>query len=125
MSRSTSAPAVHKRRKRLLRNTKGYWGNASRLPRYAKQAYDRAGQFAYRDRRKKKSTFRQLWIVRINAACRKHGLRYSEFINGLNKANIQLDRKTLSELAIHDAPGFAALVAKVKEALAAAQPGED
>ena len=119
MPRSTQSPAVRKRRKRVLRATKGYWGNASRLPRYAKQAYDRAGQYAYRDRRKKKTTFRQLWIIRINSACRLHGLRYSQFICGLKKAEIGMDRKALSELAINDATAFEALVTKAKEALAA------
>ena len=118
MSRTTNAPAVRKRRKRVLRATKGYWGNASRLPRYAKQAYDRAGQFAYRDRRKKKTHFRQLWIVRINAACRPHDINYSQFIRGLKAAKIDLNRKTLSELAIHDAAAFEAVVAKAKAALA-------
>lgn len=117
MSRSTNSPAVRKRRKRVLKATKGYFGNASRLPRYAKQAYDRAGQFAYRDRRKKKTTFRQLWIVRINAACRANGINYSQFIRGLKAAKIQLDRKTISELAIHDDAAFQVLVSKAKAAL--------
>lgn len=117
MARTTNAPAIRKRRKRILKATKGYWGNASRLPCYAKQAYDRAGQFAYRDRRKKKTTFRQLWIVRINAACRLHEISYSRFMNGLKKAGIILDRKALSELAIHDETAFNALIEKVKDAL--------
>lgn len=103
-----------------MRSAKGYFGNASRLYRYAKQANDRAGQFAYRDRRTKKREFRKLWIVRINAACRQHGVAYSRFIAGLNKAGIELDRKALSELAIHDEVGFKALVEKAQSALAEA-----
>lgn len=117
MARTTNAPAVRKRRKRILHAAKGYWGNASRLPCYAKQANDRAGQFAYRDRRKKKTVFRQLWIVRINAACRLHEISYSRFMNGLKKAKIGLDRKALSELAVHDASAFSVLAEKAKSAL--------
>ena len=95
----------------------GASGNASRLYRYAKQATDRAGQFAYRDRRAKKREFRKLWIVRINAACRQHGVAYSRFMAGLKRAGIELDRKALSELAIHDEAAFAALVEKSRGAL--------
>jgi large subunit ribosomal protein L20 len=120
MPRATSSPAVRRRRKRLLKSTKGYWGNASRLPRYAKQARDRAGQFAYRDRRKKKTTMRQLWIIRINAACRANDISYSHFMNGLKKADIEMDRKALSELAIHNEAAFNQLIAYAKEALKAA-----
>lgn len=110
--------ASRKRRKRTLRQTKGYFGNASRLYRYAKQAADRAGQFAYRDRRNKKREFRKLWIVRINAACRMNGIAYSRFMAGLKKAGIELDRKALSELAIHDEIAFKGLVEKAQGALA-------
>ena len=112
--------ASRNRRKRVLRSTKGYFGNASRLYRYAKQASDRAGAYAYRDRRTKKREFRKLWIVRINAACRHHGMAYSRFIAGLSKAGIELDRKALSELAIHDEAGFKALIEKAQGALAGA-----
>ncbi len=112
MPRSTQSVATRKRRKRTLQQTKGYWGNKSRLYRYAKEAVDRAGQFAYRDRRKKKSTWRQLWIVRVNAACRAHDINYSRFIHGLKLAGIELDRKSLSEIAINDEPAFKALVEK-------------
>ena len=112
--------ASRKRRKRTLRQTKGYFGNASRLYRYAKQANDRAGQFAYRDRRAKKREFRKLWIVRINAACRQHGVAYSRFMAGLKTAGIELDRKALSELAIHDEVAFKALIEKAQGALAEA-----
>lgn len=118
MPKSQNHTASRKRRQRTLRQTKGYFGNASRLYRYAKQATDRAGQFAYRDRRVKKREFRKLWIVRINAACREHGMAYSRFMAGLSKAGIELDRKALSEMAIHDAVAFKALVEKAQGALA-------
>ena len=120
MPKAQNHAASRKRRKRTLRSTKGYFGNASRLYRYAKQAADRAGVFAYRDRRTKKREFRKLWIVRINAACRQHGMAYSRFIAGLNKAGIELDRKALSELAIHDEAAFKALVEKAQSALTTA-----
>ena len=119
MTRVRNGVATKKRRKKVLKKAKGYFGNKSRLFRYAKDAVQRAEAFAYRDRRKKKTEFRQLWIVRINAACRPEGLRYSEFINGLNKADVKLDRKALSELAIHEPAAFKELVEKAKTALAA------
>lgn len=119
MSRVRNAVATKKRRKKVLKKAKGYFGNKSRLFRYAKDAVQRAECYAYRDRRKKKTVFRQLWIVRINAACRAEGLRYSEFINGLNKADVKLDRKALSELAIHEPTMFKELIEKAKSALAA------
>ena len=117
MPKTRNAPATRKRKKRLLKKTKGYFGNKSRLFRYAKDALWRARQFAYRDRRKKKTEFRQLWIVRINAACRAEGMAYSRFIEGLKAANIDMDRKALSELAIHDEEAFKALINLSKEAL--------
>jgi len=119
MPRARNAVATKKRRKKVLKKAKGYFGNKSRLYRYAKDAVERAEQFAYRDRRKKKSDFRKLWIVRINAACRAEGMRYSQFINGLTKAGIQLNRKALSELAIHEPEAFKELVGKAKTALEA------
>ena len=119
MPRVRNAAATKKRRKKVLKKAKGYFGNKSRLFRYAKDAVERAEAYAYRDRRKKKTTFRQLWIVRINAACRAEGLRYSQFIDGLNKADIKLDRKALSELAIHEPDVFKELIGKAKTALAA------
>ena len=119
MPRARNAVATKKRRKKVLKKAKGYFGNKSRLYRYAKDAVERAEQYAYRDRRKKKSVFRKLWIVRINAACRAEGLRYGQFINGLNKAGIQLNRKALSELAIHEPEAFKELVGKAKTALEA------
>jgi len=117
MPRVTNAVATRKRRKRTLKAASGYYGNKSRLYRYAKAALERAGQFAYRDRRKKKTTMRQLWIVRINAACRPLGLTYCRFIAGLHAQGIQMDRKAMSEMAIHDTPAFEALVAQAKTGL--------
>ena len=116
MPRATNAPATRARRKKVLKKARGYFGNASRLFRYAKHAVDRAEQYAYRDRRKKKSEFRQLWIVRINAACREEGINYSRFMNGLKKLGIEINRKSLSELAVNDPDAFKALIEKVKAA---------
>lgn len=118
MPRVVNAVATKKRRQRVLRTTRGYFGNKSRLFRYAKDAMWRAGKFAYRDRKKLKTEMRQLWIVRINAACRAAGMSYSRFISGLKKINIDMNRKSLSELAIHDEQAFNALVSQVKAALA-------
>ena len=117
MPRVTNAVATKKRRKKILKATRGYFGNKSRLFKYAKEAMWRAGKFAYRDRRKKKTEFRQLWIVRINAACRASGVQYSRFMNGLKKLSIEMDRRSLSELAKHDEIAFKALVEKAKVAL--------
>lgn len=117
MPRVTNAVATKKRRKKVLKATRGYFGNKSRLFRYAKEAMWRAGKFAYRDRRKKKTEFRQLWIIRINAACRACGMQYSRFMNGLKKLSIEMDRRSLSELAIHDEIAFKAIVEKAKSAL--------
>ena len=114
MPRARNAFATRKRRKKVLKKAKGYFGNKSRLFRYAKDAVDRAEAYAYVHRRKRKTEFRQLWIVRINAACRNEGMRYGEFMNGLNKAGIELNRKVLSELAIHEPDSFKELVAKAK-----------
>ena len=117
MPRVTNAVATKKRRKKVLKATRGYFGNKSRLFKYAKEAMWRAGKFAYRDRRKKKTEFRQLWIVRINAACRANDMQYSRFMNGLKRLSIEMDRRSLSELAIHDEIAFKALVEKAKVAL--------
>lgn len=117
MPRVTNAVATKKRRKKVLKATRGYFGNKSRLFKYAKEAMWRAGKFAYRDRRKKKTEFRQLWIVRINAACRANGMQYSRFMNGLKRLSIEMDRRSLSELAIHDEIAFKALIEKAKVAL--------
>ncbi len=118
MTRVTNGVATRKRRKKMIKLAKGYFGNKSRLYTFAKDAVLRAGAYAFRDRRKKKSEFRQLWIVRLNAACRAEGLPYNRFICGLKKANISLDRKQLSELAIRNDNAFKEIVAKVKQALA-------
>ena len=119
MPRARNVAATRKRRKKVLKKAKGYFGNKSRLFRYAKDAVDRGEAYAYSHRRKRKTEFRQLWIVRINAACRAEGIRYVEFIHGLVKANIDLNRKVMSELAIHEPESFKELVAKAKAALEA------
>src|SRR6476469_2268601 len=116
--RTTNAVPRKRRKNRLFQKTKGYVGGRRRLLRTAKENLVRAEAFAFRDRRARKREFRKLWIVRISAACRERGLRYSEFINGLNKAKIELDRKSLSELAIFDPAAFDAIVAQVKAAIA-------
>jgi large subunit ribosomal protein L20 len=116
--RTTNAVPRKRRKNRLFQKTKGYVGGRRRLLRTAKENLVRAEAFAFRDRRARKREFRKLWIVRISAACRERGIRYSEFINGLVKANIELDRKTLSELAIFDPAAFDAIVAKAKAAIA-------
>ena len=108
------------KRKKLLGLAKGFFLNKSKLYRAAQQAVDRAGNFAYAGRRNKKRDFRRLWIVRINAATRVHDLSYSQFIAGLKRAGVTLDRKALAEVAATDATGFAALVAKAKAAPATA-----
>jgi large subunit ribosomal protein L20 len=115
VKRGVTARARHKK---VLNAAKGYYGARSRIYRVAVQAVTKAGQYAYRDRRQKKRQFRQLWIVRINAAARQNGLSYSRFINGLKKASIEIDRKILSDIAVHDKATFAALVEKAKAALA-------
>lgn len=108
----------HKRHKRILAQAKGYRGARSRSFRVAKQAVIKAGQYAYRDRRQKKRQFRSLWITRINAAARRHGLSYSQFIHGLEVAELRLDRKILADLAVHEQEAFADLAGKAKAALA-------
>ena len=117
--RTTKGAARNKAKNRLFKKTKGYVGGRGTLLRTAKETLIRAEAYAFRDRRVRKREFRKLWIIRINAASRERGLRYSELINGLNKANIELDRKMLSEMAIHDASAFDAVVEKAREALAA------
>jgi large subunit ribosomal protein L20 len=114
MPRVVNAVATKKRRKRLLKKARGYFGNKSRLFRYAREEVRRAGTFAYRDRKRKKTVMRQLWIVRINAACRELGISYCRFIDALNKLGIQLDRRALSELAIQDPIAFETIVGKAK-----------
>ncbi|MFT3804163.1 MAG: 50S ribosomal protein L20 [Burkholderiaceae bacterium] len=120
VKRGVTARARHKK---ILAAAKGYRGRRSTVFRIAKQAVMRAGQYAYRDRRNRKRVFRSLWIARINAAARQHGITYSAFINGLNKASIGLDRKVLADLAVHDKPAFAAIVEKAKGSLAGRSAG--
>ena len=117
MARATNSPASRKRRKKVLKYAKGYFGNKSKLFRYAKEAVQHAWQYAYAARRKKKGDFRGLWIVRLNAACRNAGISYSRFIEGLKAANIALDRKILSDIAIRDEVAFNALVQQAQDAL--------
>ena len=105
------------RHRKILRKAKGYYGARSKLYRTAKQAVIKAGQYAYRDRRQRKRQFRRLWIVRINAAARQFDLSYSRFIDGLNKAEIEVDRKVLADLAVHDIAAFGALAEKAKASL--------
>lgn len=117
--RTTKGAARTQARKRLLKRAKGFVGGRRKLLRTAKETLVRAGVYAFRDRRRRRRDFRQLWITRISAAVRQHGLSYSQFVRGLKVANIQLDRKMLSEIAIHDASGFEAVVKEVRQALAA------
>ena len=118
MPRVKRGVTAHRRHKKVLKQAKGYYGARSRVYRVAIQAITKAGQYAYRDRRVKKRTFRSLWIARINAQARVEGISYSRLIAGLNKAGIALDRKVLSDLAIHDKPAFAQIVNQAKAALA-------
>ncbi|HTL66888.1 MAG TPA: 50S ribosomal protein L20 [Lacunisphaera sp.] len=119
MPRTTNAPASRKRRKKVLKYAKGYFGNKSKLFRYAKEAVQHAWQYAYIDRKKKKANMRGLWIVRLNAACREAGISYSRFIEGLKAAKIELDRRALSEIAIADPVAFTSLVKQAQDALQA------
>ena len=119
MTRTTKGAARNKAKRRLYKRAKGYRGGRGNLLRTVKATLVRAEVYAYRDRHVRKRNFRRLWIIRINAAVRQHGLRYSEFIHGLNKASIELDRKMLSEMAIHDPAGFDVVVEQAKAALAA------
>lgn len=118
MARVKRGVTARARHKKLLAKAKGYQGAKSRTYRAAKQQVIKSGQYAYRDRRVKKREFRALWIQRINAATNALGLSYSRFIDGMNKAGVVLDRKVLSDIAVHDKPAFAALVAQAKAALA-------
>ncbi len=118
MPRVKRGVTAHRRHKKILKQAKGYYGARSRIYRVAKQAVIKAGQYAYRDRRVKKRTFRALWITRINAASRANGLTYSRLIAGLKKAEIGLDRRVLADLAVHDKEAFAAVVERAKAALA-------
>ena len=117
MARIKGAMMTRKRRNKVLKLAKGYFGSKSKLFKTAKQAVMKSGNYAYIGRKQKKRDFRRLWITRISAACKMNGINYSTFINGLKKAGSELNRKMLSEIAIADPEGFAALVEKAKAAL--------
>jgi len=118
MPRVKRGVTAHARHKKILKLAKGFRGRRKNVYRIAKQAVMKAGQYAYRDRRTRKRVFRQLWIARINAASRGLGVTYSKFMAGLKKANIDIDRKVLSDMAIHDPAAFASIVDKVKAQIA-------
>ena len=117
MARVKRGVVAKARHKKVLGKAKGYYGARSKLFKTAKQAVIKAGQYAYRDRRQRKRQFRALWITRINAAARMHGLSYSRLINGLNKAEIEVDRKVLADLAVRDPEAFGAIAEQAKSAL--------
>ena len=117
MARIKGAMMTRKRRNKTLKLAKGYWGSKSKHFKMAKQAIMKSGNYAYIGRKQKKREFRQLWITRISAACKMNGINYSQIMNGCKKAGITLNRKMLSEIAIHDAAGFTAIVEQAKAAL--------
>ncbi|MTI13768.1 50S ribosomal protein L20 [Sansalvadorimonas verongulae] len=118
MARVKRGVVARRRHKKILKQAKGYYGARSRVFRVAKQAVTKAGQYAYRDRRQRKRQFRALWIARINAGARMNGMSYSRLIAGLKKANVEIDRKVMADLAVHEKATFAAIVAQAKAALA-------
>jgi large subunit ribosomal protein L20 len=118
MARVKRGVVAKARHKKVLKQAKGYYGARRKVYRVAKQAVIKAGQYAYRDRRQRKRQFRRLWIVRINAAARQFDMSYSRFVDGLNKAGIEVDRKVLADLAVHDIAAFGALAEKAKASLA-------
>jgi large subunit ribosomal protein L20 len=124
MARVKRGVIVKARHKKILGKAKGYYGARSKLFKTAKQAVIKAGQYAYRDRRQRKRQFRALWITRINAAARMHGLSYSRLINGMNRAELEIDRKVLADIAVHDPEGFGAIAELAKAALADAAPSK-
>ena len=117
MPRSVNAVASRARRKKVLKATRGYFGRGKNVWTVAKNKYEKGLQYAYRDRKAKKREFRALWIQRINAAARQHDMPYGQFINGLGKAGIEVDRKVLADLAVHEPAAFEALVGKARAAL--------
>ena len=119
MSRVKRGVTAHARHRKIIKKAKGYYGRRKNVFRVANQAVEKAGQYAYRDRRTRKRNFRALWIQRINAGVREHGLTYSRFIDGLAKAGVEVDRKVLADLAVHEPAAFAAIVDQAKQALAA------
>jgi len=120
MARVKRGVTAHAKHKKVIKAAKGYYGRRKNTIRVAKQAVEKAQQYAYRDRKRRKRNFRALWIQRINAACREHGLTYGRFINGLTNLGIEVDRKVLSDIAVNDAAAFKALVDKA--AAAASSP---
>lgn len=121
--RTTTGSARNKSKNRLFKRAKGFTGGRGRLTRSVKETLVRSGVYAFRDRRKRKRDFRRLWITRLSAACRQHDIRYSEFIYGLKLANIEMDRKMLSEMAIHDEAGFKAVCDQVRSSLKSSVSG--
>lgn len=117
MARVKRGVTAHAKHKKVLKKAKGYYGSRKNTIRVARQAVEKAGQYAYRDRKTRKRNFRSLWIQRINAAAREHGLTYARLVDGLTKAGIEVDRKVLSDIAIHEPAAFGAMVAKAKDAL--------
>lgn len=118
MARAKRGVVAKARHKKILKEAKGYYGARSKSFKVAKQAVIKAGQYAYRDRRQRKRQFRSLWITRINAAARAHGLSYSRLMHGLGQAEIEIDRKVLADIAVHDPEAFASIASAAKEALA-------
>ncbi len=114
MPRVNHAVATKKRKKKVLKQSKGYWGARSRLFRTAREAVDRAQAYAYRDRRQRKRDFRRLWIVRINAAARHNGMSYSQLVHGLDQAGVAINRKVLADLAVRDPAAFTAVVEQAR-----------
>lgn len=121
MPRAVDGRRRKNRRKKILKLAKGFWGRSGKIFRTAKDKVAKAGVYAYRDRRARKRDFRSLWITRISAICRQHGLNYSEFMHGLRLSNITLNRKALSNMAIEDAAAFEALVEKARAGMGAVQ----
>lgn len=118
MSRVKRGVTTHARHRKIIKAAKGYYGRRKNTFRVANQAVEKAGQYAYRDRKAKKRNFRSLWIQRINAAAREHGVTYGRFINGLSRAGIEVDRKVLADIAVHEPASFKSLVEKAEAALA-------
>ena len=121
MARVKRGVTAHAKHKKVLKAAKGFYGRRKNTIRIAKQAVEKSMQYAYRDRKRRKRTFRSLWIQRINAGTREHGMTYGRFIDGLNKAGIELDRKVLADIAVKDSAAFGALVQQAKQAVQAAQ----
>src|SRR6056297_2221980 len=117
MARTKGGPRAHARHRKVIKNAKGYWGRRKNTYRTAVQAVEKAGQYAYRDRRNKKRDFRKLWIQRINAAARANGMTYSQFMHGLKLSELELDRKVLADMAVHNEKDFAAIAKTAADAL--------